>query len=64
MDALNPSNPPLPPLMREGGELAPAAVAALCEHPFAELCERWVAHDLACWSRVAHTGSRDLGIAG
>jgi hypothetical protein len=33
MDALNPSKPPLPPLMREGGELAPAAVAALCEHP-------------------------------
>lgn len=33
MDAPNSSNPPLPPLMREGGELAPAAVAALCEHP-------------------------------
>ena len=33
MDARNPSSLPLPPLMREGGELAPAAVAALCEHP-------------------------------
>jgi hypothetical protein len=33
MDAPNPSNLPLPPLMREGGELSPAAVAALCEHP-------------------------------
>ena len=33
MDASNPSSLPLPPLMREGGELAPAAVAALCEHP-------------------------------
>jgi hypothetical protein len=33
MDAANPSDLPLPPLMREGGELAPAAVAALCTHP-------------------------------
>jgi AraC-like DNA-binding protein len=33
MDASNPSSLPLPPLMREGGELAPAAVATLCEHP-------------------------------
>jgi hypothetical protein len=31
---------------------------------FAELCERWVAHDLACWSRVAHAASRDLGLPG
>jgi hypothetical protein len=33
MDAANPSDLPLPPLTREGGELAPAAVAALCTHP-------------------------------
>src|SRR5207248_9119690 len=33
MDLAASSNQPLPPLMREGGELAPAAVAALCEHP-------------------------------
>jgi hypothetical protein len=31
---------------------------------FADLCQRWVAHDLACWSRVAHAASRDLGIPG
>ena len=31
---------------------------------FADLCERWVAHDLACWSRVARAASRDLGIPG
>jgi hypothetical protein len=30
---------------------------------FADLCERWVAHDLACWRRVARAASRDLGIA-
>jgi hypothetical protein len=29
---------------------------------FADLCERWVAHDLACWSRVARAASRDLGV--
>jgi hypothetical protein len=29
---------------------------------FADLCERWVAHDLACWSRVARAASRDLGL--
>jgi hypothetical protein len=33
MDIARPSNSPLPPLLREGGELAPAAVAALCGHP-------------------------------
>lgn len=30
---------------------------------FADLCERWVAHDLACWTRVAHAASRDLGLS-
>src|SRR5262245_32641408 len=33
MDAPNPSEVPLPPLMREGGALAPAAIAALTGHP-------------------------------
>jgi hypothetical protein len=31
---------------------------------FADLCQRWVAHDLACWSRVARAAGRDLGIPG
>jgi hypothetical protein len=29
---------------------------------FADLCWRWVAHDLACWSRVARASARDLGL--
>ena len=29
---------------------------------FADLCRRWVAHDLACWSRVARAAARDLGL--
>ena len=32
MDIPGPSSQPLPPLMREGGDLSPKAVAALCEH--------------------------------
>jgi hypothetical protein len=27
---------------------------------FAELCERWVAHDLACWNRVVRAACSDL----
>jgi hypothetical protein len=33
MDMRAPSDTVLPPLMRDGGELSTAAVAALCEHP-------------------------------
>lgn len=30
---------------------------------FVDLCERWVAHDLACWSRVTFAAWRDLGLS-
>jgi hypothetical protein len=33
MDLRTPSNAPLPPLLREGGDLAPERVASLCAHP-------------------------------
>jgi hypothetical protein len=29
---------------------------------FADLCERWVAHDLGCWSRVVSAACSDLGL--
>jgi hypothetical protein len=29
---------------------------------FADLCERWVAHDLACWSRIVRAACYDLGL--
>jgi hypothetical protein len=29
---------------------------------FADLCDRWVAHDLACWSRIVRAAARDLGL--
>jgi hypothetical protein len=38
MDMHSPPGQPLPPLMREGGELSPAAVEALCAHPRFEVC--------------------------
>jgi hypothetical protein len=33
MEIDSPARQPLPPLMRVGGELSPAAVEALCAHP-------------------------------
>jgi hypothetical protein len=31
---------------------------------FADLCERWIAHDLACWSRIVRAACSDLGFPG
>lgn len=34
---------------------------ALSSH-FADLSRRWIAHDLACWSRIVRAAARDVGL--
>src|SRR5258706_1835755 len=60
MDMHSPPKQALPPLMREGGELSPAAVRALCAHPrFAEAMRALLTDNVALYR-----GNRILNYVG